>query len=122
MIEQYLTPDTPAQALEFKQLHGNDAIWFGGGSKINAAPTKTDKTIAISLGKLNLSQIEQQGDSLYIGAMCHIQQLIDHELVPVALKQSAAFIYSRHIRNQATLGGEIAARQPEALLIPSYLR
>ncbi|PSW17580.1 molybdopterin-dependent oxidoreductase FAD-binding subunit [Photobacterium sanctipauli] len=121
MIEQYLTPDTPAQALEFKQQHGSDAIWFAGGSKINAAPTKTDKTVAISLGKLSLSKVEQQGDSLHIGAMCHIQQLIDHELVPVALKQSAAFIYSRHVRNQATLGGEIAARQPEALLVPSLL-
>ncbi|AJR09143.1 molybdopterin-dependent oxidoreductase FAD-binding subunit [Photobacterium gaetbulicola] len=121
MIEQYLTPDTPAQALEFKQQHGSDAIWFAGGSKINAAPTKTDKTVAISLGKLNLSQIELQGDSLHIGAMCRIQQLIDHELVPVALKQSSAFIYSRHVRNQATLGGEIAARQPEALLVPSLI-
>ncbi|MGF1700320.1 molybdopterin-dependent oxidoreductase FAD-binding subunit [Photobacterium makurazakiensis] len=121
MIEQYLTPDTPKQALELMQQYGDEAIWFAGGSKINATPTKSDCTVAIALSKLDLSDVKQQGNSLHIGAMCRIQQLIEHELVPAAIKQSAAFIYSRHIRNQATLGGEIAARQPEAVLVPCLM-
>lgn len=121
MIEHYLRPDSTAQALDLMQQHADAATWFAGGSKLNAAPSKTDKTVAISLDNLALDKIEQHGDALHIGAMCHIQSLIDSELVPVALKQAAAFIYSRHVRNQATLGGEIAAFQPEALLVPSLI-
>ena len=121
MIEHYFRPDSTAQALELMQQHAGAATWFAGGSKLNAAPSKTDKTVAISLANLEIDKVEQQGDELHIGAMCHLQALINHELVPVALKQAAAFIYSRHVRNQATLGGEIAARQPEALVVPSLM-
>ncbi|MGF1714412.1 molybdopterin-dependent oxidoreductase FAD-binding subunit [Photobacterium chitinilyticum] len=121
MIEHYLRPDSTAQALDLMQQHDGAATWFAGGSKLNAAPSKTEKTVAISLDNLAFDKIEQQGEALHIGAMCRIQNLIDSELVPVALKQAAAFIYSRHVRNQATLGGEIAALQPEALLVPSLI-
>ncbi|WP_299014140.1 molybdopterin-dependent oxidoreductase FAD-binding subunit [uncultured Photobacterium sp.] len=121
MIEHYFKPDSTAEALDLMRQHTGTATWFAGGSKLNAAPTKTDKTVAISLDKLAFDKIEQHGQALHIGAMCRIQTLIDSELVPVALKQSSAFIYSRHVRNQATIGGEIAARQEEALLIPSLM-
>lgn len=121
MIEQYLRPDSTAQALELMQQHAGNAIWFAGGSKLNAAPTKTDKTVAISLEKLDFNKIEKQGEAVHIGAMCRIQDLIDNELIPSALKQASALIYSRHVRNQATLGGEIAALQPEALLVPGLM-
>ncbi|CAG20337.1 molybdopterin-dependent oxidoreductase FAD-binding subunit [Photobacterium profundum] len=121
MIEHYLQPESTIQALELMKQHTGVAAWFAGGTKLNATPTKTDKTVAISLDKLALDKIELQGEALHIGAMCHIQSLIDNELTPVALKQAAAFIYSRHIRNQATIGGEIAAFQSEALLVPSLM-
>lgn len=121
MIEHYFRPDSTAQALELMQQHAGAATWFAGGSKLNAAPSKTDKTVAISLDNLALDKIEQHGEALHIGAMCRLQALIDSELVPTALKQAAAFIYSRHVRNQATLGGEIAALQPEALVVPSLM-
>ena len=119
MIEHYLQPNSTAQALQLAKEHAGVSTWFSGGSKLNAAPTKTNKTVAISLGKLALDKIEMHDGALHIGATCHIQTLIDHELTPVALKQAAGFIYSRHVRNQATLGGEIAAKQPEALLVPA---
>ncbi|WP_064604998.1 molybdopterin-dependent oxidoreductase FAD-binding subunit [Photobacterium sp. J15] len=121
MIEHYLKPDSTAEALDLMRQHAGVATWFAGGSKVNAAPTKTEKTVAISLDNLAFDKIEKHGDALHIGAMCRLQTLIDHELVPVALKQSSAFVYSRHVRNQATLGGEIAARQEEALLVPSLM-
>lgn len=121
MIEHYFRPDSTTQALELMQQHTGAAIWFAGGSKLNATPTKTDKTVAISLENLALSNIEKKDNAVHVGATCKIQDLIDSEILPVALKQSASFIYSRHVRNQATLGGEIAALQTEARLVPSLI-
>lgn len=121
MIEHYFRPDSTAKALELMQQHSATATWFAGGSKLNAAPSKTEKTVAISLEKLALDKVELRDNALHIGAMCKLQKLIDNELVPEALKQAAGFIYSRHVRNQATIGGEIAALQQEALVIPTLL-
>ncbi|ABZ75231.1 molybdopterin dehydrogenase FAD-binding [Shewanella halifaxensis HAW-EB4] len=121
MIEQFLQPDNTEQALDLMQQHSACATWFAGGSKLNAKPTLTEKTIAISLDHLSLDKIELQGQALHIGAMCRVQSLIDSELTPYALKQAATFIYSKHLRNQATLGGEIAAYQDESLLLPTLM-
>ena len=60
MIEQFFRPEQLGQALELKARFGNDAVYMGGGSKLNAAPTRTDKKVAISLGQLGLGQIDQQ--------------------------------------------------------------
>lgn len=122
MIDKYLTPETIAQALELKSTYGDDATWFGGGSKLNAAPTKTEKSVLISLNKLGLDQVQPVGKhTLYMGAMCRIQTLVENELVPQAVRESASYIYSRNLRNQATLGGEIAANKFEAPLVPALL-
>ncbi|WP_260115545.1 hypothetical protein [Vibrio sp. SS-MA-C1-2] len=43
MIEQYLKPQSVLEAVAFKEQYGNDAIYFAGGSKLNATPTKTEK-------------------------------------------------------------------------------
>ncbi|HAH5318366.1 TPA: molybdopterin-dependent oxidoreductase FAD-binding subunit, partial [Escherichia coli] len=49
MIEQFFRPDSVEQALELKRRYQDEAVWFAGGSKLNATPTRTDKKIAISL-------------------------------------------------------------------------
>lgn len=121
MIEHYFRPSTAEQALELKQQHGENAVWFSGGSKLNAAPTKTNKTVAISLAALPNKEIKLEAEALHIGAMCKLQAVIDHELTPAAIKDAAGFVYSRHVRNQATLAGEIAAKQDEALVVPALL-
>ncbi|MGR5176465.1 molybdopterin-dependent oxidoreductase FAD-binding subunit [Vibrio mediterranei] len=118
---RYLTPDTVSAALELKANHGSQAVWFAGGSKLNAAPSRSDAGVFISIDKLGFDRIELQGNTLTMGAMSRIQELIESELVPQSLKQSAGYIYSRHLRNQSTLGGEVAALQCEAPLLPTLL-
>lgn len=92
MIEQYLRPDSIEQALELMKEHAGSAIWFAGGSKLNATPTKTDKTVAISLENLAINSVSVEGATVHIGAMCRVQELIENERVPETLKQSAKFI------------------------------
>ncbi|BEJ49342.1 hypothetical protein Ri1_19410 [Aeromonas dhakensis] len=114
MIEQFFRPEQLGQALELKARFGNDAVYMGGGSKLNAAPTRTDKKVAISLDKLGLGQIEQQHGQLHIGATVTLQALKDDPRTPAALCEALGFVYSRHLRNQATLGGEIACQQQDS--------
>ena len=121
MIEHYLRPTSTQEALALMEKHAADATWFAGGSKLNAKPTQTDKTVAISLAGLSLTTIEQKGDALHIGAMSTVQTLIDNELTPTAIKFAGRFIYSRHVRNQATIAGEIASLQDESLLLPCLI-
>lgn len=121
MIEQFLKPASVDEAIRLKSQYGVDAVFMAGGSKLNATPTRTDKKVAISLASLGLNEISKQGEQLSIGATATLQQLIDDPLVPEALREAAGFIYSRNVRNQATLGGEICAQQNEAVLVPVLL-
>lgn len=121
MIDEYLKPLDISQALEMESAHHGDAVWFSGGSKLNATPTRTKKRVAISLEKLSLNEIEPNGGSLKIGATCKLQDIMDNEAAPKVLKEACSFIYSRHLRNQATIAGEVASRQEETVLLSSLI-
>lgn len=121
MIEQFLKPTSVDEARRLKSHYKDDAVFMAGGSKLNATPTRTAKTVAISLSALGLGTIETRGGQLHIGATATLQQLIDDAQVPAALRDAAGFVYSRNVRNQATLGGELCAHQEESVLIPVLL-
>ena len=121
MIEQFFRPDSVEQALELKRRYKDEAVWFAGGSKLNATPTRTDKKIAISLQDLELDWVDWDNGALRIGAMSRLQPLRDARFIPAALREALGFVYSRHVRNQSTIGGEIAARQEESVLLPVLL-
>lgn len=121
MIEQFLKPASVDDAIRLKREYGDAAVFMAGGSKLNAAPTRTDKKVAISLAGLALDGIVERAGQLSLGATLSLQQLIDDARVPAALREAAGFVYSRNVRNQATLGGEVCALQDEALLMPVLL-
>lgn len=121
MIEQFFRPESVKQALELKRQYADEAVYIGGGSKLNAGPARTSKRVGISLTHLGLCGVTWVDGQLRIGAATTLQTLIDAPLVPQALRDALGFVYSRHVRNQATLGGEIAARQQESVVLPVLL-
>lgn len=121
MIKQFFKPASVDEALKLKGQFQDEAVWMAGGTKLNATPTRTSKTVAISLAGLGFNKIDSTGSQLRIGAGVTLQALIDHAQVPCALKEAAGFVYSRHIRNQATVGGEVCACQVESVLLPILL-
>ncbi|AGH75139.1 molybdopterin-dependent oxidoreductase FAD-binding subunit [Edwardsiella piscicida] len=121
MIEQFFRPDSVEQALELKRRFQDQAVYFAGGSKLNATPTRTEKTVAISLKGLGLDRVTWHDGALHLGALTTLQQLRDTARLPQALQDALGFVYSRHLRNQSTLGGELAARQAESVLAPVLL-
>ena len=87
---------------------------------------------AIYLEPLGLKGVEPAGPAgptgtaslaggFLIGALTTLQELADDSRLPRALRQAAGFIPSRSVRNMATLGGNIAAAQPDSYLIPVLL-
>ena len=42
MIEQFFRPDSVEQALELKRRYKDEAVWFAGGSNLNATQPRTD--------------------------------------------------------------------------------
>jgi len=121
MIEQFLKPAAVDEAVHLKRQYGDKAVFMAGGSKLNATPTRTDKKVAISLAGLRLDAVALENGQLRLGATLTLQQLIDDPRVPAALREAAGFVYSRNLRNQATLGGEVCAKQDEAVLAPVLL-
>lgn len=121
MIEQFFRPDSEEQALELKSQYQEKAVWFAGGSKINSTPNGINKPIAISLENLDLEWADWDNKTLRIGAMTRLEVLREMDSIPPALKDALGFVYSRHLRNQATIGGEIAAHQEESVLLPVLL-
>ncbi|WP_032114444.1 molybdopterin-dependent oxidoreductase FAD-binding subunit [Candidatus Arsenophonus nilaparvatae] len=121
MIEQFFRPTTIEQAMDLKRRFQHQAVWFAGGSKLNATPTKTECKIAISLQNLPMNSIDWDNGTLRIGALTKLQQLRDTPSIPQALYEALGFIYSRHLRNQSTIGGEIAAQQTESVLLSVLL-
>ena len=101
MIEQFFRPDSVEQALELKRRYQDEAVWFAGGSKLNATPTRTDKKIAISLQDLELDWVDWDNGALRIGAMSRLQPLRDARFIPAALREApvlfthAMFVISR---------------------------
>ncbi|WP_431222821.1 molybdopterin-dependent oxidoreductase FAD-binding subunit [Serratia sp. L9] len=120
MIEQFYRPGSVQQALELKRQFLDDAVYFAGGSKLNATPTKTQRKVAIALTQLGLDQVNWQQGELHLGATISLQRLLDTALIPQALREALGFVYSRHIRNQATLG-EIASAAKDSVLLPVLL-
>ncbi|SUW64482.1 Nicotinate dehydrogenase FAD-subunit [Buttiauxella agrestis] len=121
MIKQFFRVTTIEQAMELKQHYKSNAVWMAGGSKLNATPTRTECSVAISLQGLPLDEVDWDNGTLRIGSLITLQRLRDTIFIPQALFDALGFVYSRHVRNQATLGGEIAARQAESVLIPILL-
>lgn len=82
MIEQFFRPDSVEQALELKRRFQDRAVYFAGGSKLNATPTRTEKTVAISLKGLGLDRVTWHGGALHLGALTTLQQLRDTARLP----------------------------------------
>jgi len=124
---QFLQPQTLPETLD---LLGNDP----DGSKIIAGGTAVvlmlqHKLIApnrlISLGRLaGLDTIHLAEDGLHIGSLTLLRQVADSPIVREhypALAQASALVGNVRIRNQATLGGNLAeadyASDPPAVLL-----
>ena len=114
----YHSPQSLDEALSLLKQHGGDAkILAGGQSLIPAMRFRLAvPAILIDINRLNdLRYVEERGDHLAIGAMTRGHSLEDSSAVRSSyplLHDTAVVIADPLVRNQATVGGNIAHADP----------
>ena len=105
MIIAYHRPKTLDEALMLL-AHPNRTP-LGGGTLLSKPGT--DPVEAVDLQSLNLDTIEKQGNSLKIGATVTLQELLESEHSPDALKSALKLEAPLNLRNAATVAGTLVS-------------
>lgn len=114
--KHYYRPQTIEEALHL--LAQPYAAPLAGGTRLLANDIAAETVV--DLQDLGLSGIERDGDTLYIGAMTRLIDL-ENDNVPDVLKLAIHRAGANTFRNQATLGGLIASREPDSELLALLL-
>jgi probable selenate reductase FAD-binding subunit len=118
-VTAYWRPSSVAQAFELLERPG--AVVLGGGTHLNAG--RTDEAIeVVDLQALHLDGIEaDSGESVQIGAMVTLQQLVDCDHLPEVVREAARREQPSTLRAQATIGGCVATGHAESELLATLL-
>ncbi|MDN3675954.1 FAD binding domain-containing protein [Flavobacterium paronense] len=120
-MNNFFRPDSVEQALELKRRYQDEAVLVRRGSKLNATPTVPIKRLPFPYRIWNWTGLT--GITVHCGlAQClACSHCVMRDLFLQRCVEALGFVYSRHVRNQSTIGGEIAARQEESVLLPVLL-
>jgi CO/xanthine dehydrogenase FAD-binding subunit len=128
MWNQYLTPNSLAEALRFTQQYQGRARLLAGGTDLildfssqRLAPVEA----VVDISRLpELKKIEIQSGIVTVGSAVTLSEIINSELlnhsVPI-LVAAAKQIAGPQIRNVATIGGNVVNASPAADMIPGLL-
>ena len=105
MITNYHRPNTLPEALDL--LIRPNTLPLGGGTLLSQV--KTASVEVVDLQALNLNTIQKKGNNLEIGATTTLQELLENEHTPVALKTTLKLEAPLNIRNEATVVGTLIA-------------
>jgi CO/xanthine dehydrogenase FAD-binding subunit len=103
MIREYHRPQTLDEALTL--LTQPDTLPLGGGTLLSTL--KADPVSVVDLHSLGLNTIKKQGNNLEIGATTTLQQLLENEKCPEALKSALKLEAPLNLRNMATVAGTL---------------
>lgn len=106
------------EALDLLQADG--AFVMGGGTSING-DVRSAGSDAVDIQALDVAGIETDGDSLHIGSMTLLQELVDSPHTPPTVSELARREAPNTIRNAATVGGTVGANDPESELLAGLL-
>jgi CO/xanthine dehydrogenase FAD-binding subunit len=105
MITSYHRPKTLDEALTL--LTQTNRIPLGGGTLLShSAP---DSVEVVDLQALSLNSIKRNGSTLEIGATVTLQELLESEHSPEALKTALRLEAPLNIRNAATVAGTLVS-------------
>ncbi len=105
MITAYHRPKTLDEALTL--LTRPNVVPLGGGTLL-AHPT-ADLVEVVDLQFLGLDTVKKQGNQLEVGATVTLQQLLESEHCPEALRSALKLEAPLNLRNAATLAGTLVA-------------
>jgi CO/xanthine dehydrogenase FAD-binding subunit len=103
MITAYHRPQTLDEAL--KLLAQPNTLPLGGGTLLSHS--QADSVQVVDLQALGLNSIKKNGNNLEIGATATLQQLLEDEACPAALKSALKLEAPLNLRNAGTAAGTI---------------
>lgn len=105
MIKEYYRPQNLEEAL--KLLTQTGTLPLGGGTLLSRP--RPDPLKVVDLQALGLNTIQKKGNNLEIGATVTLQQLLDSQAVPEALKAALKLEAPLNLRNAATVAGTLVS-------------
>jgi len=103
MITDYFRPQTLDEALTL--LSQPNTVPLGGGTLLSHGTA--DSVSVVDLQLLGLNRIHKKGNNLEIGATVTLQQLLESEHCPEALKTVIKLEAPLNVRNAATVAGTL---------------
>jgi CO/xanthine dehydrogenase FAD-binding subunit len=117
MITTYHRPRTLDEALTL--LTQPNRIPLGGGTLLTKATT--DPVEVVDLQSLSLDAITKSGNNLQIGAAATLQQLLESEDCPDALRSALKLEAPLNLRNAATVAGTLVSGDGRSTFATSLL-
>jgi len=120
MVDQFLRPASPGEAIRLKKQTGG--VFLAGGTELNWKGAPSAETL-ISLEGVALAFVREEAGAMVLGPTITLQSIADDADLEAAglgvLQQAARAIGSRPIRSLATLGGNIASNKScSDLIVP----
>lgn len=117
MITDYHRPRTLEEALTL--LAQPNTVPLGGGTLLSRP--EIDSVSVVDLQALNLNAVARKGNDLEIGATVTLQQLLESEHCPNALKAALKLEAPLNLRNSATIAGTLVACDGRSTLASALL-
>lgn len=113
----YHRPGSVAEALDLLDAPADHpVVLLGGGTVVNAGPGREPIEV-VDLQAAGLGGITSRDDEIVVGATVTLQELADDERVPLVLRRLAVAELPSTLRTLATVGGLVAAAEPESQLL-----
>lgn len=105
MIKEYHRPQTLEEALRL--ITRPDTLPLGGGTLLSKPGP--DPLEVVDLQALGLNSIRKKGNALELGATTTLQQLLENQDIPEALKTALKLEAPLNLRNAATTAGTLVS-------------
>jgi probable selenate reductase FAD-binding subunit len=118
-ISAYFRPESLIEA--FALLRRPGAVLIGGGTKLNRRRS-SEPIEVVDLQALGLGRVEQpDADTVVVGATATLQDLVETEALPAAVRAAARREMPSTLRAQSTVGGTIVTADRESELLIALL-
>lgn len=128
LLHEYHRPATLDEALALLGRRDANLVALAGGSRLVGlleTRARTDVDGVVDLRDLALDGIEVQADRLHVGATVTLSALLEHpvaaDLADGLLRRAAQGEGPVNLRNVATLGGVVAAAEPDSEVYAALL-
>ena len=116
-VKSYHRPESVEEVLRLWQRPSTTLL--AGGTQLIA--NLAEPVEVIDLQAIGLNQIEVNDDTITIGAMVRLQEMVEHADVPDLVQQMTLREGANTFRHMGTLGGVVATADPESELYAALL-